>query len=338
MEFDPNVKKEQRKKRDRDRGERKRVKNKPTDVKTEKRVKIIERFNLLVSVGYIDKRNSEKICSRCKRKCIHVDIDGNYNSETHTETSYVVKTKTNYIYWQAYCLECASIRNKKWRSDPSNFNSVLAKSLEDHLYGTLESFLKIAGFIRNRDNDTCQLCNANLIPQIKSGWRQLSLNDMHPDRRIIEKKADMNDVVCSCLACNYFQNKLSWEDTKNAISIIRDTIPNQLIIIPDFFNTLSKTEQRWVCCGARDQDVCPDDLRKLIVNRDQDICRLTGVKVVFRSHCWNTASYDRIDSKLPYTIENTQLVCKHINFVKKGAITIDEFNLWLKHIRTPTKI
>jgi hypothetical protein len=98
----------------------------------------------------------------------------------------------------------------------------------------------------------------------------------------------------------------------------------------DFTSAFSKEEVAWFDSGNRHLSA---ELRRAIINRDTDTCRLTGVHLQFLPGYWNTASFDRFDSKQPYTLENTQLVAKHANFVKQKSITHEQFTEWLNWIR-----
>jgi len=333
MQFDPNAEYVKKKKRARTFQTNKRDN---IDSKRLTKLKTLDTINNLILDGFIDIRYHNKKCNKCGKICISVNPNGDYNSDIYTETSYrkLVRKKSKKIDWQINCMKCTNLNSQKWRDDSLNFNSNLMKVLKSHLTGTLDDLYKCVDIIRTRDNDICQMCGIKTIPQTKSGWRQLTFNDMHPDKREHNKTAHINDIVCSCLACNFFQNKLSWNTAYEALLTIRNIHENQINPIPDFYYTLPKDKQQWIYNNGKG---CPVEIRKIIINRDQDICRLTGVKLVFVPNCWNTISFDRIDSKLPYTVENTQLVCKHINYTKKDLITQNQLNEWLAHIKTSNR-
>ncbi len=138
----------------------------------------------------------------------------------------------------------------------------------------------------------------------------------------------MNDLATSCVACNNFQNNLSWNIHLNALA--------QIAKIEEYkdVSPLTPNEYRWLMATRKAGSVkCPKAVRLQLFVRDGRYCRASGTKMVFKSYCWNTVSYDRINSKLPYTFENTRLVCKHINYVKMRSITESELQAWLAHIR-----
>lgn len=78
---------------------------------------------------------------------------------------------------------------------------------------------------------------------------------------------------------------------------------------------------------------CGKKIRLECVARDGRYCTLSGMEVVFAPNNWNSASFDRDDSSQPYTVEQTHVTCKHINFVKKGHITRDQTLEWIAHLR-----
>lgn len=63
--------------------------------------------------------------------------------------------------------------------------------------------------------------------------------------------------------------------------------------------------------------------------KQQRKCAVSGVDLVFDHKCPSntTASLDRIDSKLPYTVDNVQWVHKWVNTMK-WDFTMDEFLEW----------
>lgn len=296
----------------------------------------VRKLQALLETDYDDKRKANACCFQCKRiylaaeKFYQIDID----EMNYTKTTYRVNHKESSIYWTSPCVSCLKSVNQQYSDD--NFTNVLARStMITHLNGTLTEQKQYVNNIRKRDNDTCQSCGIYLIAKPKSGWRKMSLNDKHPDRRMFDKNANIKDIRLSCLACNYYQHKLPWKIFKEILILTKEVII--LPYLPDYSNTfcdsLESIYLSWID-RARDINKCPPEIRRLVINRDHDICRLTGVKVRFESGYWNTASFDRIDSSLPYTLENTQLVTKHANYVKVLSITFDEFNAWLNHIRT----
>lgn len=198
--------------------------------------------------------------------------------------------------------------------------------LRRHLNGDLQTMKDAFASIRVRYGGKCFSCGIDVISKSGSGWKQESINDMHPERRIESKAAPLEHLVTSCLACNLFQNKLSWDESRDALSCIatgREPICDYTIF------------SRVVNGGGEGttQDTCPTKIRKQVLARDNNKCVVTGLGVTYATNKWNTASYDRIDSKLEYTLENTRVVCKHVNFVKQHAITESELNAWLTHIK-----
>lgn len=66
-------------------------------------------------------------------------------------------------------------------------------------------------------------------------------------------------------------------------------------------------------------------------------CKLTGWDIEWSDHGWNhTASIDRIDSSLGYTLQNIQLVHKQVNMAK-GTLAMDEFISMCKSVSNNIK-
>lgn len=62
--------------------------------------------------------------------------------------------------------------------------------------------------------------------------------------------------------------------------------------------------------------------RKLI---EQDYrCKLSGIEMVMTNNKWNSLSFDRLDSNIGYTVDNTILVTKFVN-ISKNTYSVHEF-------------
>lgn len=281
--------------------------------------------------GFNDARKHGVLCIDCKKIKIKFE---KYDDDDvdFCITKFAIDKTQKRISWSPRCVACSSQYTTSRNNDPANFQRMLEKTVRYHIKGDTDVFRKTVNIIRERDNDACRLCGVQTLPQTKSGWKQLTINDMHPDRREFDKTANIDDIACSCFACNSFQNKLSWHITKQALSIISNIHPIKLCVTgPDFYSTLSSEELEWFHKSGNGKMTYTTKVA--IINRDKNVCQLTGVTVVYKKGEWNTASYDRHDSRLPYTIENTHIVAKHVNFVKKGTVTINQFNEWLAHVR-----
>ncbi len=135
-------------------------------------------------------------------------------------------------------------------------------------------------------------------------------------------------MVIVCLACQWFQHNLSWEDHLTTIKEIATCELTTKNTAP-----LTWYELRWINTSCGGSNVCPVNIRHQVIARDGRHCRETNAEVVFDSGYWNTASFDRDDSSLPYSLEQTRLVCKHINYVKTKSISKSEMEQWLAHLR-----
>jgi hypothetical protein len=93
---------------------------------------------------------------------------------------------------------------------------------------------------------------------------------------------------------------------------------------------LTKNELIWL----KKQNIkCSYNVRLYVAKKYESRCFYTGLEIVYESFKFNTASFDRIDSKLQYTNDQVQLVCKNINYVKKGAITELELLKWIENLK-----
>lgn len=292
--------------------------------------------------GIVDRRNYQKPCPDCGKICIPFEKhDETFDPNIHTETRSTIRSDQSTFDWQSKCRNCMGIYNSIANNDPVNFFDSQLPTIKRHLIGTTEELKQLVKFIADRDNAICRSCGVKTILETKSGWRQFSLNDMHPDRRKVTKVAPIEDIACSCLACNLFQNDLSWDKFQIALREVASAdlkLIGQTSDTKSFFDSLSKKERNYIIHGAADPDTCPIDIRIDMINMYQNICQLLGTKVVFEPNKWNSASYDRHNSKQPYTvIGNVQLTGTHANFVKQKKITNDQMMQWRTYIRNNPK-
>lgn len=161
-----------------------------------------------------------------------------------------------------------------------------------------------------------------MIKRGKCGYNQLSINKLHPNLK------DSDILHLSCLACNLCQNNLPYFEFLKHILLIIDN--NQIKNDKKF----TKNELLWL---RKRNTQCPYDIRLHVAEKYGRYCVYTGLEIVYESHKFNSASFDRIDSKLPYTKDQVQLVCKHINYVKKGAITESELFKWIENLKQNKK-
>lgn len=278
----------------------------------------------LLEKGYIDARHANKCCSKCKQTCIRFELEHVLADNEVFVKHILLKTS---IYWKSYCILCAAkYENERHckRLATEALSKNLAHTIKRHINGYMDTIQETVNFIRKRDKGICRSCGVHVTAESKSGWKQESINDMLNN----DDTSPIENLVTSCLACNLAQNSLSWE--KHLYALTQIATPNKIIDV----SPLSPQEYAWFARGHGAKDrACPVNVRLQLFARDGRYCRVTGKKMAFKSHCWNTASFDRINSKLPYTLENTRLVFKHINFVKKGEITESELQEWVAHVR-----
>jgi hypothetical protein len=293
------------------------------------KVENTDELQQLLSSGCIDKRTKGKKCTSCQKVCLGYDM-GRFPMDHESYTTY--RLQFNMIYWQSLCTACKFVNAKNRNANrPASdiFMEYLVGGMARHIDGTRADMKDTFQYIKKRDQGHCASCNILVISNFKSGWKQESVNDRYPDTKQPNKKCQLEDLVICCSACNSFQNSLPWDIHLNALS--------QIANVKTFSrntNVLTDIERMWFYRDhGKNSKRCKNDVRQQLLQRDGRYCTVTGVELMFESHHWNTVSFDRIDSKLPYTLENVRLVCKNINFVKKKHITESELQAWLAHIR-----
>jgi hypothetical protein len=71
-------------------------------------------------------------------------------------------------------------------------------------------------------------------------------------------------------------------------------------------------------------ELTPEIVNELYIEQN-GLCALSGLSISWSSVGWDhTASIDRIDNNIGYTIDNIQLVHKKINMMR-GVLPVDEF-------------
>lgn len=317
--------------------ERKKKKTGESAKKEPKYVINLQKIEDAKKEGYIDSRHDNICCSKCNRiKVAYERSDRTPIDETtHAETGFL---KSGFlISWCSRCMECNANYSNNYNQAPEHFNGVIAGStIMTHVKGTKDDFVNVAKHIRNRDKDICYTCGIQVIAQTKSGWKQLSINDKNPDLRTQDKNVLIDDLVLTCLACNLFQNSLSWKECIDALHTIANTPPviQDDSIDSNYISSLPRKQAAWIKL-SRAKERCPRDMKIQAAEKSRGICQLLHIPVVFESNHWNTAAFDRINTKIGYNDpNNVQVAANHANYVKKGAITLEEFNEWVQHIRT----
>jgi hypothetical protein len=73
--------------------------------------------------------------------------------------------------------------------------------------------------------------------------------------------------------------------------------------------------------------------------KQKGLCYYSGIRLSFHCGRSNTISFERIDSSIGYTVENTVLVTKIVNNAKKDASETDFYDMIAKvYIFSPTKV
>lgn len=286
---------------------------------------IIKKF---LNDGAEDKRNPEKKCIGCLK--FHVPCENiNYilkDNETFTGSK-IIK-KTNKVYWQSLCVSCIAKKTENdYKNGGTRFFRSLANGLRFHMNGTSDDRKKALDAIINRDGLTCTSCGVEVIAKGKSGWRQLSVNNKHPN--VFVDSVPVSNLVVSCQACNMFQNSLEWSIFLEALLRIASG-PKKYYINN---SAVTDEEEKYLKQKGLSDDKCPLQLKIEIIEEYGRNCFFTGEPLKFISHDPFTISFDRFDSSKPYTLEGTRPVAKHINLAKKINITEDHIREWIEHLR-----
>jgi len=287
--------------------------------KLDNRKKKIEEY---IENGYNDRREIDLPCPDCHKKRIS-SYEYNYilNTEIETYCRLNVSHQEKRIRWEGACIECKQERPKR-----DTFNVDVISRIITHINGDREDAKKIFEEI---DSDTCYTCGVDIIKHSISGWKQCSINDKNPGRALNEETPIEDFVVC-CLACNRFQNKLSFKETLESLIMICDVDSTY-----DRHN-LTKQDIIWLkqkSCGSMDGELtCPFEVRMHVIEKYGTNCFYTGVPLLFESNDPFTISFDRQDGK-EYVTKNVRPVSKHINYVKVQNIKESDLIEWIMHIR-----
>lgn len=285
----------------------------------------ITTINEKLNSGYLDTRNCKNL------KCV-ICLKTNVSSEKMVLKNHILSIDETYcnlkidktskrVHFNNTCINCLKEKyNVNYTSGGPYFLKEQIKNIRIHTDKTPEEAKKQFKNLQIIDNDRCYTCNVLLIKKGKSGWAQLSINNINPDQKT-------NTVLhLSCLACNLCQNNLSYFEFISNILLNSNNCKNTNN------SPLNANEFKWVKKG--DAKLCSSETRLYVVDKYKRNCKYTGLEIVFESFKFNTASFDRVDSTKPYTKEQTQLVCKHINYVKKGQINESALEKWICHLRT----
>lgn len=309
--------------------------------KQKKRVERLQYIDNLIANGCKDQRRYNSKCPRCNLIRIPYELHEHTLTEGETFSYCNVNKKDKIILWQQMCVPCTQLsRVSSYTDGTSRFITTKVTALNFHIDNTTTYRREVLDMIINRDRGICATCGITTIFRGKSGWKQFSINDKHPDKRHINVTSASGavdrvrtntppcDLVTSCLACNSFQNSLPWSKALHALDIIAHS---PYAVNPNFKDQLTKDEKRWARVSRNIQ--CPEKLKLQLMEAYGRRCHYTGTPLVFAPNDPFTASFDRIDSSKPYTFEQTRLTTKHINYVKKSSITEDELLDWLRHLR-----
>lgn len=274
---------------------------------------------------YKDTRSyNNKKCIECLKTKVEYENSAYYSlasDETFATTS--VSTSRKELMWLSRCVICSKQRQEtQYTNGGLHFEYKQIHTIRSHTDKSRDDAKIHLDNLYKLSNNKCFTCNVELVNLGKSGFAQASINKLHPNR------PDCKIVQLSCLACNLCQNKLPYIDFLKHLVLIanNNTIKSNK-------NTLGKNELIWLKRGGVNTIQCPATVRLHVVEKYGRYCVYTGLEVSFESNKFNTASFDRIDSSKPYSNDQVLLVCKHINYVKRGAITEQELIKWITHVR-----
>lgn len=301
--------------------------------KAEKRVREIEtrkvKLQQLLDEGAKDARVEGKKCSHCKK--VYRVEDLNYTLlENETYCRYISRKSSrhvNVICWATRCVKCYCIYDgNRYKTRSASFDAHQTKTLRTHRNGTEASRRELMLALRKVSQGMCAACSIPLVRQGMAGWTQESVNDMNPKQRKVDEETPLDELTMVCLACNYAQNKMDWSEFQEMLRTIASGTPDRANT-----NTLSQKDISYLELGVKE---CSVRMKQEIIAKSGRYCHLTGIEVVFESNKWNSISFDRDDSSKPYSVEQTHVCCKHINFVKKGTITEAQTREWVANIRS----
>lgn len=280
------------------------------------------KIELASFINYNDTRSSCCLkCNMCLKTKIAVEESNTYTLKPdETFTGSLIKNDQKKIRWFSICVTCAKQqRAQNYLNGGVRFTKGLVHLIRAHKsVSPLDAKLILDELIKS-EASKCFTCDIDLIAKGKSGFSQMSINKIHPD------KPKSNIVHMSCLACNLAQNDLPYiEFLRFLYTIAKNTR------VKNNTEALNEKELQWLNWIAI---ACPNDVRLFVANKYGRYCYYTGLEIAFESFKFNTASFDRINSKLPYSNDQVQLVCKNINYVKKLSISEAELLKWLAHLR-----
>jgi hypothetical protein len=287
----------------------------------------------LLAKGYTDLRRIGDECTACHKKRIKSEtltVDSVLNDdETPSSSSYNHQSKV--IKWHS-CLPCDKKQQQiRYINGTKAFDNHHIKTLQRHLSKSRDDIKLAINQFREQFDGKCAACGIQTIKKGKSGFRQESFTDMYPKKRTRDDPScDVDDMILVCLACQYFQDNLSWGEFYGALCEVRCVEGKSKNLSP-----LTENETLYLISGSRSNGKTVS-LRRKLFTRDGRHCQYTGIEMKFEAKHWNTVSFDRLDTQIErYNFENTHLVCKNINYIKKHSITEDELKDWIAHVRSP---
>ena len=300
------------------------------ETKKEKRQNQIE--NAIVN-GFVDLRSNTQKCVDCGKFKICKTNTLHELKENETFCGSAIKKKEKKIYWIERCSGCLSEHCKKLRADGGNkFKDILVNCVNLHISGPRSKAAEILKRVCERVGLKCHTCGVDCIFKSKSGWRQVSINNLRPELKSQDMPCAEEDLVVSCLACNLFQNKLTFQETTVALLQLCSE-PSKPIL-----RALTYTEDQLLRRNYGSEisykgTGCNYDVAAEVVKIHGLSCVYSKVPLLFERHKAFSFSVDRVDSSQPYTVENARPCAKHINYVKKGAIIENELLDWLRHLK-----
>lgn len=290
--------------------------------KTARREKIAK----WIKDGARDRRHSEKKCKGCNKLCVKEERLGYELKVGETFTRARLMENGTMIYWRRSCNTCLRIWTQtRYRTSEVAFNAHQAQTLKSHRNGTEKERRAMILKLREASNGICAACGITLVQRGVAGWKQESVNDINPRTRKLEEETPWSDLAMACNACQFAQNNYNWDEFQDMLHTIARGAPERTNQ-----GALTAKDRKYLRYGDMK---CSLDIKLGCIEKNGRYCVLSGMEVVFEANKWNSISFDRDDSKLDYSVEQTSVTCKHINFVKKGAVTREQTLEWIAHIR-----
>ncbi len=176
-------------------------------------------------------------------------------------------------------------------------------------------------------NNKCVYSGADLMWKAKSGIHQATIDRI--DSNLGHIKGNCQLVT---IPVNNFKSNLNDNDFRSLLNMLQNVVDQSPSIyelsdsakrkVSCMFKDIRKRERHRNDRGFSTKQIITRDCFDAIRSKYNDICSISNIKLTWEPNQINTASIDRIDSAIGYTIENVQVVSRYVNYLK-GNLTDD---------------